>query len=368
MVGLSGELPVAGRSAIYATASSLGTVVNGDGDAAGLTEGGESHLKLDEAYVGWRSGHLFDVDNAVDVSVGKQSFTVGNGWLIDGGALAVGTGRVFDKTVIARFRLGSGISAKAFYLGSEDALEGQTKLAGVDLAYSNDSGSALGATYLRVTDVDPTVFGGLWAARAGLNTFSVRGRSRLGLKHVLFSFEATAQRGHPTIRGHSRKVQAWAWYAQAGYRFADWPWTPKVVYRFSSFSGDDPNTRTLEGYDPLFYGFYRQYGTWIQGDVAGVYTGPFNRNADIQHVGLYVHPPGLRRAGMLFFNYRTRQTFGGVSHDFAREWDFFFDWMPRHNVLVSPSFAVFNPGPGATAVLGTRRTNYFFQLIAICSF
>ncbi|MDA3921699.1 MAG: alginate export family protein [Salinisphaera sp.] len=329
IVGLSGELPVAGGSTLYARGSGFGMVVGGDGDAAGVYRGGYSDLRLNEAYVGWRSGTLFGVKNAIDVSFGKQSLTIGNGWLVDGGALVAGTGLVFDRAAIARFHLSANFSAKAFYLDSGDAIQGKTDLAGADLAYSNHAGDMLGATYLRVTDVDPRAFGGLRAARAGLNTFSVRGRSDLGLDNATFSFEATRQRGHPTIRGQSRDVKAWAWYAQADYRFADWPGTPKLIYRFSSFSGDNPQTRTLEGYDPLFYGFYRQYGTWIQGDVAGVYTGPFNSNADIQHVGLYVHPPGLRRAGVMFFNYRTRQTFGGVSDDFAREWDFFFDWMPR---------------------------------------
>ncbi|MGB7757090.1 MAG: alginate export family protein [Salinisphaera sp.] len=368
IVGLSGKLPVAGGSTVYGMLSGLGTVVNGDGDAAGFADGGDSSATLNQAYVGWRSGTLFGVDDAIDLSVGKQGLTLGSGWLIDGGALVVGTGHTFDETAIARFRLGPDFTLKTFYLGSDKAVAGKTHLAGADLAYSDGSGDALGATYLRVTNVDSTVFRGLWAARAGLNTFSIRGQSRLGLANTLFSFEATLQRGCPTIRGRARRVKAWAWYAQAAYRFNHWPWTPKLTYRFSSFSGDNPDTRTLERYDPLFYGFYRQYGTWIQGDVAGVYTGPFNSNADIQHVGLYVHPPGLQRAGVMFFNYRTRQTFGRVSHDLAREWDFFFDWSPKPNLLISPSFVIFDPGPGARAVLGTHQTNHFFQLIAVWQF
>ncbi|AWN16735.1 alginate export family protein [Salinisphaera sp. LB1] len=368
IVGLSGELPVAGGSTVYGAVSGLGTVVNGDGDAAGFSHGGDRSARIDQAYVGWRSGTLLGVKNAIDVSVGKQGVTLGRGWLVDSGALAVGTGRTFDETAIARFRLGAGFTAKAFYLGSDKAMTGKTHLAGADLAYADGAGDALGATYLRVTDVDSTAFHGLWVARAGLNTFSVRGRSRLGLDHALFSFAGTLQRGRPTVRGRPRRVKAWAWYAQAAYRFSGWLWTPKLVYRFSSFSGDNPDTRTLEGYDPLFYGFYRQYGTWNQGDVAGVYTGPFNRNADIQHVGLYVHPPGLRRAGVMFFHYRIRQTPAGVSDDFAREWDFFVDWWPKPNLLISPSFVIFDPGAGATALIGARQTNHFFQLIAVWQF
>ena len=39
----------------------------------------------------------------------------------------------------------------------------------------------------------------------------------------------------------------------AGYTFAHLPWTPKLTFGYQTFSGDDPNTTTLERFDPLYY-------------------------------------------------------------------------------------------------------------------
>jgi hypothetical protein len=58
-------------------------------------------------------------------------------------------------------------------------------------------------------------------------------------------------------------MQANAAYLEAGYTFADSPWTPSVGYRLSYFSGDDPATATYERWDPLLSGGNGEQ--WVQG-------------------------------------------------------------------------------------------------------
>ncbi|WP_435100727.1 alginate export family protein [Arhodomonas sp. AD133] len=383
--GISGERALGNGASVYGALNLLASTTDGDGDAGGFTTGEESELDLEDAYVGWRSGGLFgEADNGVDFSVGSQAFTVGDGWLINGDALNVGAGlgddvdrggaywlaprRAFRRTAIARFSTASPWRGDVFYLASDNAVQGDTEIAGVNVEYGNDRLGTLAATYLRVVDVDDEVLGGLQAHREDLNTLSVRGNGSLGLDDTTFAFEATMQRGDPGIAGGDADVRAHAWYVEGGYQFADAPLAPKITYRFSRFSGDDPDTTDIEAYDPLFYGFSRGYGTWFQGEVAGNYTGPFNTNADVQHVGLYLHPHERVRLGALYFDFTSRETASGVSDDFAEEVDVFMEYAVTDRLFVSPVYSRFEPGQGLADTLGRDETNHYFQLIAIWNY
>ena len=48
--------------------------------------------------------------------------------------------------------------------------------------------------------------------------------------------------------------------------------------------------QAFSNWDAMFSGFNRGYGTWVQGEVAGNYSGPFNTNTEVQHVALKVKP------------------------------------------------------------------------------
>ncbi|WP_440995824.1 alginate export family protein [Arhodomonas sp. SL1] len=379
--GLSGERMLGDGASVYGAVSALASTTDGDGDAGGFTTGEESELDLEDAYLGWRSGSLVGgVDNAVDLSVGAQPFSVGDGWLIQGDALNFGEGfgsdldrggaywlaprRAFRRTAIARFETASPWRGDAFYLGSDNDAQGETELAGANVEYNADAGS-VGATYLRVVDVDTDALGGLYAPRDDLNTFSLRGNSSFGIDNADFRFEATLQRGSPADAGD---VDAHAWYVEGSYQFADLPLAPQLAYRLSSFSGDDPDSSDYEGFDPLFYGFSRGYGTWFQGEVAGNYTGPFNTNADIHHLGLYLHPHERVRVGALYFDFTSRETPAGVSDDFAEEFNLFMEYAATERLFLSPMYSRFSPGDGLEQTLGSDETNHYFQVIAIWNF
>ncbi|WP_051088196.1 alginate export family protein [Arhodomonas aquaeolei] len=377
--GVSGERVLGNGASVYGALNGLASATDGDGDAGGFSTGDESEFDVEDAYVGWRSGSLIGgVDDAVDLSIGSQSFTVGDGWLINGDALNFGEGfgdslsrggaywlaprHAFRRTAIARFETGTPWRGDAFYLGSDNDAQGDTELAGLNVEYNDEGWGTLGATYLHVLDVDEDDLGGAYASRDGLNTVSLRGNSSLGIDNADFRFEATVQRGSPD---NAADVDAHAWYVEGSYQFADVWLAPRLAYRFSSFSGDDPDTTDNEAFDPLFYGFSRGYGTWFQGEVAGNYTGPFNSNTDVQHVGLYLHPHERVRLGALYFDFNTRETAPGTSDDYARELDVFMEYAVTERLFISPVYSRFNPGDGFS---GPDETNNYFQVIAIWNF
>ena len=57
-------------------------------------------------------------------------------------------------------------------------------------------------------------------------------------------------------------MSAWAGYGTIGYIARQAKWTPSISYRYAAFSGDDPNTKTFERWDPLLS---TGLGTWLPG-------------------------------------------------------------------------------------------------------
>jgi len=55
-------------------------------------------------------------------------------------------------------------------------------------------------------------------------------------------------------RGGRADLAAWGGYAEAGLGFGALPFVPRVSLGHARFSGDDPATRRLERFDPLYYG------------------------------------------------------------------------------------------------------------------
>src|SRR5260221_1572308 len=76
-------------SALYGTVSVITSATRGNGDAVqttSTTASNPTYTALEDAYVGWRSGAVFEGwgDDAVDFSVGNQPLTIGDGLLING--------------------------------------------------------------------------------------------------------------------------------------------------------------------------------------------------------------------------------------------------------------------------------------------
>jgi len=119
--GLSGDQGLAGAGTAYGAFSLVSSATWGDGDPAGLSDGSERTTKIEDAYLGWRSGDLFPVlgKDGVDFSAGRQVVKLGRGFLINddgtnlgkgpadgalnrGGAYYIAARHAFDRTAVLR--------------------------------------------------------------------------------------------------------------------------------------------------------------------------------------------------------------------------------------------------------------------------
>lgn len=219
---------------------------------------------------------------SVNLSVGRQSYTLNDGFLVhmvrqstnagDRGALYLGPRLTSAFTVLADVRLGRW-RASAFYIEPDELSIGATKTRylGANVGRSFANGLLLDATAIGIPASDGSYVlpNGTRRGKAGLVTLAghVRWRRVLGLDGVWIEGELAHQ-------SHSGfPMSAWAWYALLGYRSPNLPWHPSISYRYAYFSGDDPSTATYERFDPLMS---TGLGYWLQGISFGKLTANSN--------------------------------------------------------------------------------------------
>ncbi|MBR9829959.1 MAG: hypothetical protein GYB41_15210 [Oceanospirillales bacterium] len=364
--GLSGSHTYGESGAgVYAGLNLISSGTWGDGDAGGFTSGDERETDLEDAYIGWRSGNLIPMlgEDGLDLSFGRQQFTLGDGFLINGDALNFGDAldsslnrggaywlagrKAFDRTAIARIGGSEGLRADLFWLESDNRAQAEMELAGINAEYVLPEGT-FGVSYIEGLDVNETY--GL-AHRDGQQTLSLRYQGNAGVENLFLSGEFVTQN-----QGNSSVADADAWYAEAGWTFADMPWSPSVNYRYASFDS---------GFDPLFFGFNRGYGTWFQGEVAANYAGPFNSGTDVHHVGVKATPTEMLTVGALFFDFSD--TDGNGAND-GQEIDLYAEWVVTPNLIVSPLVGFYTPDSSNGTQIGNDDTNVYAQMIAIVPF
>ncbi|WP_249674795.1 alginate export family protein [Pseudomonas abieticivorans] len=362
--GLSGTTPVLGGTA-YATVSVITSKVFGDGDAAGTSNGHESNTVTDNAFAGWKNDWL-------DLSAGRQSYTMGDSFLIAGDRLAygdkIGGGMSrggmyylaqptsFSQTAIARVRPDDHVLIEAFHLESNNDGQGAPILNGVNAEYTVSPGNSVGAAYIKVDNVDLKRAGGFFALRKDLNVYNLRGKTNLGIEAL------SVEGGYASEQ--SNDVDANAWYFGAGYQWNAVPLTPSVSYRYSRFSGDDPDSRKSETFDPLFYGPSTTDMAWVQGEIAGTFAGPFNSNVRAQRLtGRVVLSEKVAFSAMAYRFDSERD-----SEHIADELDLYLQTFPTANLVVMPVLGFWKPHQGAEAMYGTDDVQTFAGLITTLTF
>jgi hypothetical protein len=369
--GISGDQGLAGAGTAYGTFNLVSSATWGDGDAGGNTDGSERTTKIEDAFLGWRSGDLFPVlgKDGVDASFGRQVIKVGSGFLINddgpnlgkgpadgalnrGGAYYIAARHAFDRTALLRLGGQDGLHGSVFWLKSDNRAQAETELAAGTLDYTGTAGT-LGLTWIHGLGVTEQWASDFQKERDGMNVYSLRGEGDAGIENASFGFEyAWEDKDAGTEK---------AWYGEAGYTFADAPWSPKVTYRYSRYS---------QGWDSLFNGFSSGYGTWFQGEVASNYAGPFNSNTAIHHVGLKATPLENLTLGALYFDFNTLHKRSTLNLD-ARELDLYAEWAVSEHLIISPLVGLYQPkkdeNTGGNQV-GGHGTNVYSQLTVAVPF
>lgn len=374
--GVSGNYALTSNSSTYGAFNVLSSGTWGDGDAGGFTSGNERRTAVEDAYIGFKSGSLlpFLGNNGLDLSFGRQNFVIGDGFLINGDALNLGDNRngggldfdrggaywlaarkAFDQTAIARIGGGSGIRSDLFWLSSDNNAQADTELAGVNLEYVASFGT-FGLLHISGLDVDDQYAQALGLTnRDGQETTSLRYQGNAGIEPLFLSGEIVSQ-----DQGDSTSKDADAWYLEAGWSFKDAAWTPRINARFSQFD---------EGFDPLFFGFNRGYGTWFQGEVAANYAGPFNTDSDVLNVDVKAFPTPELAIGALYFDFSdTNQSSGTLD---SQEIDLYAEWAVHENLFLSPVIGFYKPEKSVSnggTQLQDDDLNTYAQLTAVISF
>jgi hypothetical protein len=369
--GISFDQGLAGAGTGYGKFNLLSSGTWGDGDAAGFTDGSERTTKIEDAYLGWRSGQLFEAlgEDGVDFSFGRQNVMIGDGFLINGDALNLGKGladgefnrggaywlaarKAFDQTAILRLGGKDGLRGDLMWLKSDNRAQAKTEMLVGNLEHVSEAGT-LGLTAIDIRNIDEEFASPFQAERDGMKTYSVRGQGNAGVENLFLSGEYAWQDKQDVDDEN-------AWYLEAGWTFADVAWSPSVSYRYSRYS---------EGFDPLFTGFSRGYGTWFQGEVASNYAGPFNSNTQIHHVALKVSPLENLSVGALWFDFNTLDR--DLGNFDGRELDLYAEWAVSDHLIVMPVVGLYQPDRSAEeggTQIGGDDSNLYSQLVFVSMF
>ena len=360
---LWGTYTLASSSQFYGKISGVGEHTYGSVPSAFGQD--VSSFQVEDLSIGWRSGKTLSVgENALDLSIGREQYKIGHGFLIYDGAAEGGTRggywtnarKAYQFAAVARFKPGPH-TIETFYLDKDELPESDSgsRLWGLNYEFTagKDGSTTIGATYMK------------WAAhpdkkpgRDGLNVFNVRAYTApvSSVPDLTFEFEYASER-------NGEALSADAYTFQGAYQFSQYVWTPKISYRYAFFQGDDPATVTNEAFDPLFLGFY-DWGTWWQGEIAGEYF-LSNSNLTSHQVRLHVTPSKSLSGGLMFFSFRADhpESYGPevTSTNLAIEFDAYADWKLNSNFTISLVGAYADPG-AAVAQFSGRTKNFAYGM------
>jgi len=237
-----------------------------------FTDETRGYIGVEDAYAGFITGATTEEGNRIvlNASAGRQRFLLGDGFLIantsangyNRAALQSNPRWAADMLALAQFTYNS-TKFEAFYLDPDEltVVDTGTVIEGVNLDHVFDNGLFAGLSYLYVPK---STFGYFTTtdtfSREGLQVFDARFRwqpNAAGQSGLFLAGEAALQ------RNENFDMRAYGFYGEAGYTFAELPWTPTFSYRHAQFSGDDPATARFERWDPLLSGGNGEQ--WVQG-------------------------------------------------------------------------------------------------------
>lgn len=341
--------------------------------------GNWGHGDFEKLYAGmiW---NLPGEDTVVDASVGKQVYQLRDGFLLskipvstsigERAALYLGPRLASENTVLVRAKASSlGLDAFLIEPSEIDEIATDTTLAGINLQYQfTDAEAAF--TYFYVTDSKSSyrVQDGPSLPREGLRTFN----PSVSLKK-LFGLEGAWLKAEYAYQDHEDfDMSAEAGYLWLGYQMEKSKWRPALSYRWSTFSGDDPDTPTYERFDPLFSG---GLGNFLPGIVfSKVYK---NANLITNRATLSVKPSDQLELILDYFHHRadSLNNVGGIgplqtleSRDIGQEVTLTAYHYIGKNLFLQGIASAGMPGEAIERALGTETADWYTVQVALYVF
>ena len=260
-------------SNVYSGISIVAATTSLDGEISGqVAKSGDQALDFDHSYIGWKNSIL-------DISVGAQDFTIGDGFIIgdgnynqgaENGQYWIGAFSAWRNSLVVRLNLNQFLTEFFWLRTDNDFRDG--RIIGLNFEYVDDIHGELGFSTVHVLEGDAFNLRGMQAW-----SFRVADFRPVQIEGLKFFGEWVLQKGVDD-QGGGRKNQAFGWYIENEYEIPFGSYKPVINYRYSNLSGDDLGTEKNEGYRGLYYTiFKRGWDTWYQGEIAGEYH-LFNSN------------------------------------------------------------------------------------------
>jgi hypothetical protein len=380
--GLSFEKQGGAETVVFGKLSSVSSYTWGI-DAFDTGETGAT--TLEEAYLAIRTA--LSGSTNLELSLGARELKLGTGMLIangatsgfERGALKFGPRKAWERSAIAR--VSSGIfTGTAFFLDPNElpSTNGSNELAGFDLRADWDTGGYLGLTYVDVLNSNssypqaapggvgaPTIIPG---AREDTKTVGIYAKTN-AFEGLLENWNFT---GELAYQWNDRiDLEAWAGRATVSYAFAGHSWSPTLTFGYQNFSGDDPNTPTLERFDPLYY--EGSPSAWATGSKSA--STFINSNVNALSVALRVQPTRQDTLTLRYARIRANELnspvqFGQATRvnvngnvvtgvtDRSLADDVFLEYsrIINRNTFLTAGFSVSFPGDGIDNVIGRNAS------------
>ena len=376
--GLYGITPVTDSFYVY---GGLSAISSGSAGQELFTNQTRGYTFFEDAYAGFVTGTTDAKGNRLvfNASAGRQKFQLANGFLIantaangwNRAALQANARWAADLLVLAQMRYNN-TKFEAFYVEPDElpVINTNTGLAGVNLEARPIPGLMTAASYVTALKGNFAYYGPtgqVIGTRDGLNVYDVRATytpKPLSQPGPFFGLEGAIQ-NHRDF-----DMFATAGYAEAGYSFVDKPWSPSVSYRIAYFSGDDPNTKTYERWDPLLSGGNGEQ--WVQG--SSMFKVVQDTNVLAQRIEAHFRPmPTVEVVPQLWaFAAPSRDNLGGnpalsflEGDNYGYEANVTVKWFPNRNWYVHGMLAYTMPGDAVQDALNDKADDWFAAMLFV---
>jgi hypothetical protein len=375
--GLSGITPVTDNLYVYGAGSVMATASAGQ---ELFTDETRFHLAVEDAYAGFIVGTTTAAGNryGLNVSAGRQRFTLANGFLIantaangqDRAALQANARWAADMTAQAQFFWNEN-KLEAFYVDPDELpiLDTKTQIVGLNLELKPANGLLIGTSWLTVPRSSFNYFGpqGLAGQREGLELWDVRftwSPAKPGASGPFFGGEFAQQ------TNRNFPMRARAGYGEFGWSFPRAPWSPSFSYRLGIFSGDDPATTRFERWDPLLSGGNGEQ--WVQG--ANMFKVVQDSNSVAHRFQARLRPnPKMELVPQLWiFRADSKANIGGnpalqflSSKDYGTEVNTTAKFFVSRNIYVHGHIAYTMPGEAIRSALGRDASDWLSAMAFI---
>lgn len=376
--GLYGITPLTENLYAYGSFSAITSASKGD---ELFTNATRDYTFWEDAYVGLVGGDVDSTGNRLtyNLAAGRQRFTLANGFLIsntasngwDRAALQANARWASDLLVLGEVAWNRS-EFQAFWVDPDELpiLDTNTKIAGVNVESFLSDGLRVGASWLTVPDSTQSYFGPtgtVAGTREGMRLIDARFNWTVnpqGAPGPFFGAEYARQ------TNDSFDMDARAGWLEAGYSFARSTGTPSVSYRFSYFSGDDPDTETYERWDPLLSGGTGEQ--WVQG--ANHFKAVQDSNVIAHRLEARFMPaPKVELVPQLWAFYAdSENNIGGNpaltfldGNEYGFEANLTAKWFVSRNTYVHGHIAYTVPGDATQAALGGDAKDWLSMMLFV---